>query len=454
MLGNGDGTFRAATSFNAGSNPKMIVSADFNRDNSPDLAALNPGTVGNAGDPGGVSILMGNGTGSFGTVTSVAVGTNPRALAVGDVNGDNIPDLVTATGTQVSILLGRGDGTFRPAVSVPVPAGETPNTLAIVDIDADGSPDIVMGDCCSDASTVYYRGNGDGTFQPSLPFYGGNNVRSIVSGDWNGDGKADLLLGYGPANSNTVSAVAPLVNRLSAVSPLTVTSGASFVAGPIAPDSIVSVFGSNLTTGTAAATSDPAGLPTTLADTTVTIQDSQGTVRTAQLYYVSPTQINYLVPAATALGMARISVTSPNGVSTARVNVIATAPGIFTANSSGLAAATGVHVRGTEQSTFNVQYTDAKGQIQGLPINLGPRTDQVYLTLFGTGIRNRTSLEGVSVLMNGIYSPALYAGPQSEYSGLDQLNVQIPPSLSGAGKVTIVVSVNGVTANPVNVLVQ
>jgi len=124
-------------------------------------------------------------------------------------------------------------------------------------------------------------------------------------------------------------------------------------------------------------------------------------------------------------------------------------------NSSGLAAGGGVHVQGSQQFAFNLAFTDStSGQVIPVPINLGGKNDQVFLTLFGTGFRNRTSLEGVSVSVGGVYSPPLYAGPQTEFPGLDQLNVQIPQSLAGSGKVVIQLIVNGVPANPVNVIVQ
>src|SRR6185437_368778 len=114
--------------------------------------------------------------------------------------------------------------------------------------------------------------------------------------------------------------------------PMVNSSGASFVIGPIAPDSIITIFGTSLTTGTAAATGDPSSLPTTLANTSVSVKDSKGVVRQAQVYYVSPTQINYLVPAATALGPATVAVTAPNGVTAVPVTVLSTVPGMFTAN--------------------------------------------------------------------------------------------------------------------------
>ena len=464
MLGNGDGTFRSAAALSVGSNPITAATADFNRDGAPDIAVLNGGTPGVPADPGGVGILLGNGTGTFPSVNNVAAGSNPVALAVGDLNGDGKPDLVVASHVSgagtVFVMLGKGDGTFLPPFTIPLPAGENANTLALVDLDADGNPDIVVGDCCTDATTFYFRGNGDGTFQPVLPFYGGNNVRAIAVGDWNGDGKPDLAMAYSPAAKPALSGIAPLVNHLGVMQAMTITSGASFLPGPIAPDSIVTLFGTSLTTGTAAPAADASSLPTTLADTSVTIKDSEGIPRMAQLYYVSPAQMNLLVPAATAIGAATISITAPNGVTAAPVNVIATAPGLFTAGTTSFPAGSGVIVHSGNQSGFNITYTDpVSGNVTPLAINMGTRLDQVFLTLYGTGFRNRSSLDAVSITIGNatagpLYTPALYAGPQSQYPGLDQLNFLVPFALAGAGQVTINVSVNGAQANPVNVVIQ
>ena len=458
MLGNPDGTFRPAVSFAAGVNPKAAVAADFNRDGNRDLAVLNSGS---ATDPGGVSVLLGTGSGQFGTAATYAVGANPRTLATADVNGDGKPDLIVATGIpssknyQVSVLLGNGDGTFQARFNVPLPLGETPNAMALVDLDGDGNIDIVVSDCCSDSTTSYLRGNGDGTFQAPIAFYVGNSPRSIVVGDWNGDNKPDLAFAASPSDAPSLGGVAVITNHLSVVPGIVNTSGASFLPGSLAPSAIIAAFGSNLTNGTAAATGDPSSLPTTLANTTVTVKDSLGVSRQASLYYVSPTQVNYQVPAATAIGPATVQVASPNGVSAAKVNVAPVAPGMFTANSTGLAAGSGVQVIGNNQSTLNIEYTDpATGNVMPLPIYLGPSNQQTYLALYGSGIRGRSSLAGVVVTIGGVYTPALYADPQSQYAGVDQLNVQIPNSLAGSGTVTIQVTVDGVAANPVNVVIQ
>jgi uncharacterized protein (TIGR03437 family) len=466
LLGNGDGTFHTANPATVGSNPETAVTADFNKDGNPDVAVLNAGTIGTPSDPGSISVLLGNGTGIFPKTVTLAAGVNPRAIATGDMNNDGKPDLIVATGSsatafQISVFLGNGDGTFQSPFNITLPAGETPDTITVMDIDGDGKLDVVVGDCCGDATVSYMRGNGDGTLQPLVPFYGGNDARAIAVGDWTGSGKPDLAIAYSPSDNATLTGIVPLLNRLANVVSLVNTSDASFYTGAIAPDSIVAAFGTNLTTSTASASGTPSSLPTSLANTSVTVTDSKGVARQALVYYVSPTQINYMVPDGTALGTSTVAVTAPNGVTTAQINTLAIFPGLFTVNSSGLAAATGTHVQGSYQSSFNVSYVDpVTGNVLPLPINMGAKGDGIFLSLYGTGFRARSSLDGVVVRITsaqqtlGTYVPALYAGPQGTYFGLDQLNIQIPQSFAGAGEIVIQVTVDGVLANPVYVTVQ
>ena len=91
------------------------------------------------------------------------------------------------------------------------------------------------------------------------------------------------------------------------------------------------------------------------------------------------------------------------------------------------------------------------GSCVAKPINLGSATDQVTLELFGTGIRGNSGLSGVQVTIGGTALPAAYAGPQSQYPGMDQINVILPRSLAGMGEVNLNVTVNGVSANTVRV---
>jgi len=192
--------------------------ADFNGDGSPDLA------VANSGD-NTVSVLLNpaNGTGTFptcptGTTTcNYATGTAPWGIAIGDFNGDGYADLAVANyGTiampsNVSVLLGNGNGTFQPQSTYPV--GTNPQCVAVGDFNGDGIPDMAVANY-SDSTVSVLLGKGDGTFPAQNTSTiavgtGTSNPSYVVAGDFNGDGYADLAVTN--SSNNTVSV---LLNRL------------------------------------------------------------------------------------------------------------------------------------------------------------------------------------------------------------------------------------------------
>jgi hypothetical protein len=187
LLGNGNGTFRAALNSPAGSHPQHLVAGDFNRDGVVDLAVAdyNSGTV---------SILIGNGNGTFQAPSGNAVGVNPRALVLGDFNGDGFADLAVANygSNTISVLLGRGDGSFQAAVTYPV--GTNPQALVRGDFDGDGVLDLAVANSGSNTVTVL-SGNGDGTFRTVGAYSTGNSPDSLVAADFGGDGILDLAVG-------------------------------------------------------------------------------------------------------------------------------------------------------------------------------------------------------------------------------------------------------------------
>jgi uncharacterized protein (TIGR03437 family) len=234
---------------------------------------------------------------------------------------------------------------------------------------------------------------------------------------------------------------------------LVVLSAASLKPGPVAPSSMVTVFGGQLADGTQSAATQP--LPTTLGNCTLTITDVNGVARPAGLYYISPNQINFSVPADTAAGTATISVTNGTDTRTlGTLTVATTAPGLFFLNADGLAAAGLTRVNGagtTYQET--AQLDNSTNLFVPVPVDLGSDTDQVYLTLYGTGVRNRQSLASVQVLIAGMPVTADYAGPSGS-DGVDIVRVLLPKGLRGTGMATVVVTVNAVSSNAVRVQIK
>jgi len=232
-------------------------------------------------------------------------------------------------------------------------------------------------------------------------------------------------------------------------------SAASGVA-LLAPESIASAFGANLSTQTASASS--ADWSDSLGGAQLSVQDSAGTTRHAPLAYASPGQINFEIPAGTAIGNATLSLTNKSGTrSLGTVLVAATAPALFSANGDGkgVAAATAVEtvLPTTHQSSVPVFTCDKPGSCKTVPIRVGIDTP-IYISFYGTGIRGRTSLADVTVTIGGVDAPVSYAGPQDTYPGLDQVNVALPTSLHGAGVVDVVLTLDGQTSNAVQIAVQ
>ncbi|MBL8168115.1 MAG: hypothetical protein JNJ50_08170 [Acidobacteria bacterium] len=234
-------------------------------------------------------------------------------------------------------------------------------------------------------------------------------------------------------------------------------SAASFSGGALAADAIATIFGRELAGDTQAATS--AKLPQELAGTTVSLRDSAGVERAAPLFFVSPEQLNYLVPSGTASGEATVQVLSRDGAfSAGQLRINAVAPGVFAANANGkgVAAAVVLRVRpdGSESYEPIARYDAELGRFVSVPIVLGDGRDQLYLLLFGTGIRHRTSLSAVSATLGGVPADVLYAGSQGGFAGLDQINLRLPRQLSGRGEIEVLLTVDGITANAVRVSIQ
>jgi len=245
-----------------------------------------------------------------------------------------------------------------------------------------------------------------------------------------------------------------MARSYSVTSPYTVQSSAAAIV-TMAPGSIASLYGPKLAATTAQA--GAGNLPESLGGVNLTVTDLAGNAKPADLYYVSPGQINFVVPQGLSPGLASFTVSGPGNEVSAPGTVIPVAPALYSADGSGtgVAAATAIRIQAGApglQQPVPVFECGTNGCVS-VPIDLGIDTP-VYLSLYGTGIRNRTSLANISVTINGVSVPVLYAGPQTQYAGLDQVNVLLPLSLRGSGETAIVLTADGQTSNTVMVSVQ
>jgi len=194
-LGNGDGTFTAGAVYPAspGAYYQIILTADFNGDGIADLVVSDH-------QHDQVAVLLGKGDGTFQSPSLFATGPEPWNLAVGDLNGDGNPDVVAANdvndsqGNNVTILLGNGDGTFKQATYLQ--GGTTSSgSVVLADFNGDGKLDIAATEEPNNIVFIFF-GNGDGTFQPKTPsatYAMPTGPYYITTGDFNQDGKKDII---------------------------------------------------------------------------------------------------------------------------------------------------------------------------------------------------------------------------------------------------------------------
>ena len=498
LAGNGDGNFTLLRHYQLGHG--YMTMGDFNGDIHPDLAVGDiPRT--NPEQDGRLRILLNNGQGQF-TATTQGLGLfEPLRLLAAHLNGDNHLDIATFgirsrfPNGEAYQFNGNGNGSFTPSRSVlqshghsvdfalagdfnndqrvdaahtlgrnesngderltnsfALFAGEqetfrardfTPRALAVADFNRDGKNDIVF-----DTGTLFLTG---GTqpycAQPRLLTRAG--FAQVATGDLNLDGRPDVI-GIGSQGGLHV-----YLNTANIPSSLAVVSAASYdTFYSLAPEQIVAAFGTGLATATA--TASTLNLPTTLADTQVRVRDSLGVERPAPLFFVSPGQVNFLIPSDTSPGSAQVLLRHNNELTAAATITIAPlAPGLFSADATGkgLAAAQVLRVLsdGTQRYEPIARYDQASQQFVAVPIDLSNASEQVFLVLYGTGLRGRSALSNVATTVGGTACETLYAGAQGSLAGLDQVNVRLPRTLIGRGEVDVVFTAGGTAANAVRV---
>jgi uncharacterized protein (TIGR03437 family) len=218
---------------------------------------------------------------------------------------------------------------------------------------------------------------------------------------------------------------------------------AANVESRLSPDAMAVIYGSGLSDLTVSA-SGPS-LPQILGNTMVMLNGI-----TSPLIFVSPGQINFIVPSTIADGEAQVQVFRTDGtlMATGQVSVGRVAPGIFTMSGDGRGTPLGLT---TYDGASYQSLTEDNGNPRALPVS----TDKAvaYLILYGTGFRHVSDLKNAEVLIGGVPAPVYYANRQPDYPGLDQMNLSIPESLHGYGEVEVEIKFDGVSANKVKLVI-
>ena len=409
-----------------------------------------------------------------------------RELASGDFNNDGYDDLAIGVEGEdqdagaVNVIYGRPGGLAAPGNQFWLQghdgiAGAAEEDdffgieLAAGDFNSDGFDDLAIGASGEDLGQIpggiggevnagvvnVIYGGPDGLAAPGNQFWQRNSEgiagdrlqddlfgRALAAGDFNDDGPEDLAIGVVFDDIGEIQN-AGAVNVIYGAGPPRfsregIVNAASFLPGA-APAAIMSLFGVSLAGATEVASEVP--LPTSLAGTTVRVAAQPVLKQTppqgifgsalARLFFASPGQINFLMPPV-PLGPATVTVTRTDGSSfSATVDIARVAPALFSADAtgSGLAAALFLKVAADGTRTEGLIYDP--DTLAPVPIDFGSEQDQVFLLLFGTGIRGFRS--EVTARVRGVEVPVLGAVPQGQFEGVDQVNIgPLPRSLQGA----------------------
>jgi uncharacterized protein (TIGR03437 family) len=318
---------------------------------------------------------------------------------------------------------------------------------------ASGALSMVITNKSATAQQVTIRMNGTamaGTFP--IQFVTGTDPTAVNTAN-----KPTAVAMQSTTSANPVTVPPYSVVGVSLITPAvaTLVHAASYQAGALAPEQLVSAFGSGFAAQAIGASSQP--LPTILGDTTISITDSAGTVAMAPLDYVSPGQANFQIPAGLAAGTASMKVMrNGSSVLTGSFTVAPVAPGLFAANGNGagVVAGAGSRVAASGTTTPLSLYSCTNGfafSCRDTPLALGASTDTLYVTFYGTGIR---AAKSVQAYVGGNSVPVAYAGPQGSFAGLDQINITLPRTLAGTGETSLYLVVDNQISNVVSLNIQ
>jgi len=365
----------------------------------------------------------------------------PTALAFGPDGWLYVDVQVGAAGEVVKI-----NGSARAAIAV---------SVATTGIAIDSSGTVYLADSIgqrvgrinTDGTITYFLGTG----QAASTGDGGPSNQASVNRPvgLSVDGNGVLYICEGQFGGDRVRAYTPFPPLQ--ISANGVQNAASYAGGAVAPEELVYLKGN--TGATQLTVQNSSSFQFDLGGVSIQITDSTGKQTYAPLYYVAPGQAVFLFPVGIPPGSATLLMRNDDGRSTtATVTVAATAPGIFTANSSGSGPPAATVTRAAADGTSTTQYAfmqGSDGQLAPAPIDLGGAGDSTVLVLYGTGLRHYS--QSVSAKIGGVDLPVLFAGSQSEF-GLDQVNLQLPQQLAGSGAVNLTLMVDGQTANTVQLL--
>lgn len=448
----GDGFFAAATT----AQPLTLI-VGRRSTNTVILSATSPLN----GQPIAVKIQVSSDTGTPTGTVALTEGARPATitLGTGTLNAGTATILLTGLtlGTHSIVASYSGDANFDVSSSAPITVAGTASLTSIL---LAGTPNPVqVGQTVTLTATVTSPAGTPGgavTFQAAQSALGTANLNSAgqatVTTSFAAPGTQTITVAYA-GNSQFAPSTSSALALTVIPKQLAIVSAASGTA-PVAPDSLVSMYGDKLAAQPVSAALLP--WPTTLGGASVVFRDTTGVERLAALKFVSPGQINAVVPPDLPTGAASVVVRNGNvDVESGAVIIADTAPGLFSADGSGKGASVAYIQVYRANGTQTFQPTarcDGHGTCTTMPIDLGSDGDVAVMSLFGTGIRRGGG--SAHVLVGTQILTPTYAGPQPQYGGVDQVNVTLPAVLRGAGEVAVVVTIGDQVSNTVTVRFQ